>query len=114
MRDVTTLQGPVFLVNSRHPLFSAAQRSGPSFCRSDGVNLPSSFKVILSYALVYSTSSPVWVLVRCIGAPGFFLQVYRVAVVSWWWPRRGELIQSALLIGDTHHVTTTLLTLPCP
>ena len=37
-------QSPVFLVNSRYPLFSAAHRSGHTFFRSYGVNLPSSLE----------------------------------------------------------------------
>ena len=53
----------MFLVNSRHPLFCATpdrlpkQRSPLS--RSYGCILPSSFNIVLSSALVYSTSPPV-------------------------------------------------------
>ena len=63
--SVTTLQSPVFLINSRHPLFCATfleERS--SFFQSYGGNLPSSFNMVFSIALVYSTSSPVLVQVR--------------------------------------------------
>ena len=35
-----------------------------SFSRSYRVNLPSSFNIVISYTLVYSTYSPVSVLVR--------------------------------------------------
>ena len=56
-------QSPVFLVNSRHPLVCAPRRrlrtDGAPFSRSYGGNLPSSFNIILSSALVYSTSPPV-------------------------------------------------------
>ena len=53
----------MFLVNSRYPLFCATpgwlpnQRSRLS--RSYACNLPSSFNIVLSNALVYSTSPPV-------------------------------------------------------
>ena len=53
----------MFLVNSRHPLFCATsvrlpkQRSPLS--RSYGCILPSSFNIVLSSALVYSTCPPV-------------------------------------------------------
>ena len=53
----------MFLVNSRYPLFCATpdwlpnQRSRLS--RSYACNLPSSFNIVLSSALVYSTSPPV-------------------------------------------------------
>src|SRR5262249_5130837 len=58
-----TSQSPVFLVNSRHPLVCATPSWLPKtrspFFRSYGRNLPSSFNIILSSALVYSTSPPV-------------------------------------------------------
>jgi len=58
-----TSQSPVFLVNSRHPLVCATRHWLPSngypFFRSYGVILPSSFNIVLSSALVYSTSPPV-------------------------------------------------------
>jgi len=53
----------VFLVNSRYPLVCATTSWLPTrrypFFRSYGVNLPSSFNIVLSSALVYSTSPPV-------------------------------------------------------
>jgi hypothetical protein len=53
----------VFLVNSRYPLVCATPlwlpKEGYPFSRSYGVNLPSSFNIVLSIALVCSTSPPV-------------------------------------------------------
>ena len=53
----------MFLVNSRHPLVCAPHtwlpKSGAPFSRSYGGNLPSSFNIVLSSALVCSTSPPV-------------------------------------------------------
>jgi hypothetical protein len=53
----------VFLVNSRHPLVCATPSWLPKtrspFFRSYGSNLPSSFSIVLSSALVCSTSPPV-------------------------------------------------------
>jgi hypothetical protein len=53
----------VFLVNSRHPLVCAThaclRRHGSRFFRSYAGNLPSSFNIVLSSALVFSTSPPV-------------------------------------------------------
>ncbi len=53
----------MFLVNSRYPLVCAPSnwlpRSRASFFRSYGGNLPSSFSIVLSNALVFSTSPPV-------------------------------------------------------
>ncbi len=53
----------MFLVNSRHPLVCATRpwlpKDGYPFSRSYGVILPSSFNIVLSSALVYSTSPPV-------------------------------------------------------
>ena len=53
----------MFLVNSRHPLVCAPQtwlpKPGAPFSRSYGGNLPSSFSIVLSSALVCSTSPPV-------------------------------------------------------
>ena len=50
----------MFLVNSRHPLVCAPHtwlpRHRAPFSRSYGGNLPSSFNIVLSSALVYSTS----------------------------------------------------------
>ena len=64
----TTLQSPVFLVNSRYPLVTATVPSSGSkslhqrrhtFFRSYGVNLPSSLSTVLSSALGYSPCLPV-------------------------------------------------------
>ena len=61
-----TSHSPVFLVNSRYPLFSATS-SGPAcsapprrhtLSRSYGVNLPSSLTTVLSNALEYSSRPP--------------------------------------------------------
>ena len=53
----------MFLVNSRYPLVCATPAWLPKrrypFSRSYGVNLPSSFNIVLSSASVYSTSPPV-------------------------------------------------------
>ena len=53
----------MFLVNSRHPLVCAPHtwlpKRGAPFSRSYGGNLPSSFSIVLSSALVCSTSPPV-------------------------------------------------------
>ena len=53
----------MFLVNSRHPLVCAPPpwlpRAGAPFSRSYGGILPSSFSIVLSSALVYSTCPPV-------------------------------------------------------
>ena len=53
----------MFLVNSRHPLVCAPHtwlpKHGAPFSRSYGGNLPSSFNIVLSSALVYSTCPPV-------------------------------------------------------
>src|SRR5262249_29374707 len=58
-----TSQSPVFLVNSRHPLFCAPRpglrQDRAPFSRSYGGMLPSSFNTVLSSASVYSTSPPV-------------------------------------------------------
>ena len=60
---LTTSQSPVFLVNSRHPLVCAPsqylRRNWASFSRTYGGILPSSFSIVLSSALVYSTYPPV-------------------------------------------------------
>jgi hypothetical protein len=63
----------VFLVNSRHPLLCATptwlpKRRSP-FSRSYGGILPSSFNIVLSSALVCSTSPPVsvWGTVLSVG-----------------------------------------------
>jgi hypothetical protein len=53
----------VFLLNSRYPLFCATPpwlpKAGSRLSRSYAGNLPSSFDIVLSSALVYSTSPPV-------------------------------------------------------
>ena len=53
----------MFLVNSRHPLVCAPsqslRRNWASFSRTYGGILPSSFNIVLSSALVFSTSPPV-------------------------------------------------------
>ena len=53
----------MFLVNSRYPLFCAPFEWLPTqrarLSRSYACNLPSSFNIVLSNALVYSTSPPV-------------------------------------------------------
>ena len=53
----------MFLINSRHPLVCATSKKLPSwrspFSRSYGGNLPSSFNIVLSNALVFSTYPPV-------------------------------------------------------
>ena len=60
---MSTSQSPVFLINSRHPLVCAPHawlpKHGAPFSRSYGGNLPSSFSIVLSSALVCSTSPPV-------------------------------------------------------
>ena len=60
----------MFLVNSRYPLFCATSYWLPNsrslLSRSYKCNLPSSFNIVLSSALVYSTFLPVSVLVRSI------------------------------------------------
>ncbi len=53
----------MFLLNSRYPLVCATRpwlpKNGSSLSRSYGGNLPSSFDIVLSSALVCSTSPPV-------------------------------------------------------
>jgi len=53
----------VFLINSRHPLVCATPQRLPvvrsPFSRTYGSILPSSFSIVLSSALVFSTSPPV-------------------------------------------------------
>ena len=59
----STSQSPVFLVNSRYPLVCAPRQwlpiNGACFSRSYAGILPSSFNIVLSSALVCSTSPPV-------------------------------------------------------
>ena len=53
----------MFLINSRYPLVCATphylRNEGSRFFRSYACNLPSSFSILLSSALVYSTRPPV-------------------------------------------------------
>ena len=53
----------MFLINSRYPLVCATphylRSEGSRFFRSYACNLPSSFSIVLSSALVFSTSPPV-------------------------------------------------------
>ena len=56
---LTTLRRPVFLVNSRLDLFTAALLQGHSFFRRYRANLPSSLERVISLPLVYSTHVPV-------------------------------------------------------
>ena len=53
----------MFLLNSRHPLVCATRlwlpKDGSRLSRSYAGNLPSSFSIVLSSALVFSTSPPV-------------------------------------------------------
>ena len=65
----------MFLVNSRHPLVCAPRRGlrrrGARLSRSYAGNLPSSFNIVLSSALVCSTSPPVSVS-GTVSLPGLF------------------------------------------
>ena len=80
----------MFLINSRYPLVCAAFLGKHPFSRSYGVILPSSFNMVLSSALVYSTCSPVsvWGTVRFALEvhlpipPSFFLEVHQPAQSS--------------------------------
>ena len=63
---IYNLQRPVFLINSRFSFFNVSffspydqEIKTCSFSRSYRVNLQSSFKILLSIALVYSTHPPV-------------------------------------------------------
>jgi len=61
VEDTSWLQ--LFIKNSRYPLVCVTSSGLPPkrylFSRSYEVNLPSSFNIILSSALVYSTRPPV-------------------------------------------------------
>ena len=63
------------MINSRHHHFCDPylylRKNRASFSRSYGVNLPSSFNILLSSALVYSTSPPVSVW-GTVYTPGLF------------------------------------------
>jgi len=52
---LTTSRRPVFLVNSRLGLVTAAPRRGHPFSRSYGAILPSSLERVISLPLVFST-----------------------------------------------------------
>ena len=73
----------MFLINSRRPLVCATflLRKHP-FSRSYGVNLPSSFNMVLSSALVYSTCSPVSVWGTGKKSRSFFLEVASLILFS--------------------------------
>ena len=68
----------MFLLNSCHPLVCAPptrlREPKASLSRSYGGKLPSSFNVILSSALVYSTSPPVSVS-GTVSRGGYFLEL---------------------------------------
>ena len=68
IRHLTILQSPVFLLNSRFFFFYLViiciTKYYFSLFQSYWANLPSSFGIINPNALVYSTSSPVLILVR--------------------------------------------------
>ena len=96
----------MFLVNSRHPLVCAPHtwlpKHGAPFSRSYGGNLPSSFSIVLSSALVCSTSPPVSVS-GTVSRWGCFLEVLRrpeqsdkpgrlTAFVTTTWPRTINLV----------------------
>ena len=70
----------MFLVNSRHPLFCATPCrlpvKGSPLSRSYGCILPSSFNIVLSSALVYSTCPPVSVW-GTVYSWGYFLEHLR-------------------------------------
>ena len=72
-----TSQSPVFLLNSRHPLVCATPSRLPEarscLSRSYACKLPSSFSIVLSSALVYSTSPPVSVS-GTVSRGGYFLE----------------------------------------
>ena len=59
IRTLSSLQAPVFLVNSRLGLFTAPYLRRDPFSRSYGVILPSSLARVSSNALVSSTHLPV-------------------------------------------------------
>jgi hypothetical protein len=78
--QLSFLQSPVFLLNSRHRHFSAAHFRGHPFSRSYGVNLPSSLATDHSSALVYSTCLPVSVC----GTGNTHLKLRRFSRKSTW------------------------------
>ena len=59
IHPLSSLQTPVFLVNSRLGLFTASALQRNPFSRSYGAILPSSLARVLSFALVSSTHLPV-------------------------------------------------------
>ena len=90
----------MFLVNSRYPLVCATSRWLPKgrspFFRSYGSNLPSSFNIVLSSALVFPTSPPVSV----------WGTVYRLGLFPGTPSRHGQSSKSAQLAA---FVTTSRL-----
>ena len=68
IHHLTISQSPVFLLNSRYPRFCYTYQNKNfvkySLSRSYRVILPSSFNIVISYALVFSTNSPVSDLIR--------------------------------------------------
>src|SRR5690606_3666875 len=83
IRHLAISQSPVFLLNSRHPLVCAPPTWLPtwkaSLSRSYGGKLPSSFSIVLSSALVYSTSPPVSVS-GTVSCGGYFLEPLRCRI----------------------------------
>ena len=77
IRRLSTLQRPVFLLNSRLGLFSATPRRGHPFFRSYGVNLPSSLTTLLPLVLGFSPHLPVSVC-------GTGALVYTAAFLASW------------------------------
>src|SRR3981189_2443701 len=77
IRHLAISQSPVFLLNSRHPLVCATPfwlpKAGSCLSRSYAGRLPSSFSIVLSSALVCSTSPPVSVSGTVGICGGYFL-----------------------------------------
>ena len=75
---LSNLQRLVFLLNSRYSQLCANNNSLRFYCysfsRSYRANLPSSFNIFLSYALVYSTHSPVSVYSTVFCIKSYFLR----------------------------------------
>jgi len=72
----------VFIKQSLLPLIICSM---PSFSRSYWVNLPSSFRIVTLFALVFSTYPQVWVLVRLnvvFSCPLFFIKLNRLIVLK--------------------------------
>ena len=66
-------QRPVFLLNSRYPLFSANALPRSLFFRSYEVNLPSSFNMVVSLPTWNTRFYLSWFIVRC----------FKVMAISW-------------------------------